>query len=243
MPNRSIKSMAALAQIIADIESRPVVIAIAGGVASGKTTLANMLVYELENLGLTAQACSTDNFLKTNAELHQMGLDNKKGWPESYNLKKLSDFIIEFKNRIRFDSSISIPYYCHYKYDVVPNNYLHVHCSDVLIVEGVTALNPQLSQLYDFSIYLEADPDFAKAWFVERALKLINAAIAQPDNFYHKWSAWDPEKIMPVLDDCWQKINLENLNQNIILTKDKADLVIEKNLEHDYISFIRTADA
>ena len=243
MPNRSIKSITNLAQEVADIESRPIVIAIAGGVASGKTTLANMLVHELEILGLTAQSCSTDNFLKTNAELHQLGLDSKKGWPETYNLKKLANFIIAFKNIINFDSSISIPYYCHYKYDVVPNNYLHVHVSDVLIVEGVTALNSQVTHLYDFCIYLEADPDFAKSWFVERSLKLINAAIAEPNNFYHKWSAWELEKIMPVLDDCWQKINLENLNQNIVLTKSKADLLIEKNLEHDYISFTRTEDA
>ena len=243
MPNRSINSLVALAQTIAAFDRRSAVVAIAGGVASGKTTLANMLVFELEKLGLTAQVCSTDNFLKTNSELCQLGLERKKGWPETYNLKELSKFIIEFKNINSTDFSISIPYYCHYKYDIIPNNYLHVQGSDVLIVEGVTALNSQISQFYDFRIYLEVEPDFARAWFIDRALKLINASIAQPDNFYHKWSAWELEKIMPVLDDCWQKINLENLNQNIVLTKAKANLVIEKNLEHEYVNFIWSEDA
>lgn len=203
---------------------------IAGGVAVGKTTFANELSKHLNNSGLFTVVCSTDNFLYSNKYLAQSGFTQKKGWPETYNWSLMLDFATRCK--FRLNSDYSTPIYCHKTYDIRENNYFHTPQPDVLIIEGVVALNNNFSSLLDYGIFLDTTEEFAKLWFTERCLNCIKASIGQPDNFYHRWSSWDTEKVMPVINDYWEQINMKNFSENILKTKESADLLIYKGHEH-----------
>lgn len=216
-------------------QRQPLVIGIAGGVAVGKTTFAKQLSELLIASSITAQVVSTDNFLKSNSELEQENLIEVKGWPETYHLDRLLTLITDFKfcNKQEY----TIPFYCHKRYDLLDNNYLHFTQTSVLIIEGVVALNSKIAPAIDYGIYLDADNQSARAWFQSRCLGLIKQSIGDPTSFYHKWSAWDEEKVIPVLHKCWDEVNLKNLQQNILATKEVADLIIAKDASHNLIVF------
>lgn len=223
-----------LGQTLCQQKQRPLLIAISGGVASGKTTLAEQLVHLLQANGLSAQACSTDNFLQTNASLAKQKLAKIKGWPQTYDIKDFIKFISSFKSGLK--QEYSIPYYCQNYYDLLPNNYLHIAPSDVLIVEGVIALQPQIAEIIDVGLYLEVAPIHAKTWFMQRCFANIKNAVGKKDNFYHKWSAWEQEKVQPILEECWQEINLRNLHENIMPTREFADYIITKDAQHNIVA-------
>lgn len=240
MQVNQISSIQKLADFIF-LQQKPMIVGVSGGVAVGKTTFATMLAEFITAKSVGAQVITTDNFLKSNNDLINANLLLYKGWPETYYLDKIISLLVDFKSSAK--SRYTIPYYCHKKYDILSDNYLHFEQSSVLILEGVVALNPILLPYLDFKIYLDAKEEFAKNWFIDRCMVFIKDSVGDLTSFYHKWSAWDAEKIMPMLDDCWSHINLKNLQENIILTKKFADLVIEKDRGHNFIEFRNQSDA
>ena len=232
---RPITSIENIVKLIKNESKSCFMIAIGGGVSVGKTTFANRLQGILLSHGISAQICSTDNFLKTNNELDRSQLQLKKGWPESYNWQSLLKFVHDFKRSEQ--QKYSVPNYCHKYYDILPNSFIHIEKAQVLILEGVVALNPKLNADTNLGIYLDADVDSCKDWFVQRTLGLIKDAVGKPNNFYHRWSCWDEDKVLPVIHECWENINIRNLNDNILQTKVYADLVIEKAMDHKLKNF------
>lgn len=230
-----VNNLADLAKVITSLKGDCKIIVIGGGVAVGKTTLAKKVADILIGLGHSVQCCSTDNFLYSNEHLKYLGLDHKKGWPESYDWREMLNFIKKFSAGL--DEVYSMPYYCQLAYDVLPNNYLHLHKTEYLILEGVVALNEKLKPYIDFGIYLDSAEEDAKTWFVERCNFLIKSSIGKPENFYHKWSSWDKENVLPILEKCWNDINLKNLYENILPSKCNADLILSKNSDHSIAAF------
>lgn len=207
----------------------PFIIGIAGSVAVGKSTLARVLQTLLSQYFVhkKVQLVTTDGFLYSTKELEKKGLLQRKGFPESYNMKHLLQFLDEVKSGKKM---VKAPVYSHQRYDVVPGEYIAVCEPDILIIEGINVLqNPYNEEIYlsdfcDFSVYLDAEIDNIKEWYISRYLLLRRKE--QSDEEAKKEAAY-----------LWKSINEQNLRQYILPTKYRADVILHKGQNHqmDYV--------
>lgn len=224
------------------LKSVPFIIGISGSVSVGKSTTARLLQTLLQQVypNKTIELMTTDGFLFSNAVLEEKGLLDKKGFPESYDMEKLTDFLLAVK---RGQTNLTAPIYSHAIYDIVPNEYQVIDRVDVLIVEGINVLqlipnrDIYVSDFFDWSIFVDADPNHIEEWFLQRFELLMDKAKNDPSNFYYEYAIGDRQEAIAMAKYVWQTINLKNLNDYILPTKTRADLVIHKNLNHviDYV--------
>src|ERR1700712_3387952 len=174
--------------------STPFVIGVAGSVAVGKSTIARLLRELLSRWEDTprVELVTTDGFLLPNAELERRGIMERKGFPESYDRKSLLRFVTAVKSGA---SEVRAPFYSHLSYDIVPDAEIVVRRPDVLIVEGLNVLQPAgggnrlaVSDLFDFSLYVDARTRDIARWYEERFLKLQRGAFANPKSYFHRYS-------------------------------------------------------
>ncbi|WP_268912547.1 type I pantothenate kinase [Lentilactobacillus sp. SPB1-3] len=219
------------------VRNVPFIIGISGSVAVGKSTTARVLEELLTSYftGEHVQLITTDGFLYSTDELKKRGILNRKGFPESYDMESLIDFLNRVKSGVPV---IKTPVYSHQVYDIVPDQFEVINRPDVLIVEGINTLQlPQNQQIYisdftDFSIYMDADPDLIKKWYLERFGKLIDTAFRDPDNYYHEYAIGDRDKAFDMAKRVWQDIDMPNLEENILPTRSRADMIMHKSLGH-----------
>lgn len=219
------------------VRNVPFIIGISGSVAVGKSTTARVLEDLLTNYftGEHVQLITTDGFLYPNAELKKQGILDRKGFPESYDMKALINFLNSVKSGVPV---IKTPVYSHQVYDIVPDQFEVINRPDVLIVEGINTLQlPQNQQIYisdftDFSIYMDADPDLIEKWYLERFGKLMDTAFLDPDNYYHKYAIGDRNQAFDMAKDVWQRVDMPNLNENILPTRSRADMIMHKTVGH-----------
>lgn len=220
----------------------PYIIGVAGSVAAGKSTSARILKALLSRWPNTPQVelVTTDGFLYPNAVLEREGLMDKKGFPESYDNRKLLRFLSDVKAGRRM---VAAPVYSHLAYDVVEDDYTYVDRPDILIVEGVNVLLatrpprdareiPFVSDFFDFSVYLHATEDVLEAWYVERFHRLRKTAFPDPRSYFRKYADLNEEETDRIARDIWKRINLENLRENIAPTRPRASLVLTKGADH-----------
>jgi type I pantothenate kinase len=220
----------------------PFVIGIAGSVAVGKSTTARVLRELLARWPSSPRVSliTTDGFLLPNAELLRRGLLERKGFPESYDRRALRDFIAQVKSGA---PEVSAPIYSHLAYDIVPDQRVTVTSPDILIVEGVNVLQPAtvrdsdetalaVSDYFDVSIYVDADPAHVRRWYIERFLLLRKAAFAHPDSYFHAYSTLTDEQARARAASIWDTINAPNLIQNIAPTRSRATIILEKGADH-----------
>ncbi|TPR14672.1 type I pantothenate kinase [Apilactobacillus timberlakei] len=222
-----------------DKENRkvPFIIGISGSVAVGKSTTARLLEVLLSHFfpKKKVQLITTDGFLYNTKELERRGIMNQKGFPESYDMKALINFMNEVKSG---QPNVKAPVYSHEVYDIIPNRYDIIDQPDILIIEGINTLQlPSNQQIYvsdftDFSIYIDADDDLIEKWYLDRFKKLMDTAFQNPSNHYYELAHSNREKAVQMAKDVWQSINLPNLEENIKPTKTRADLIIHKGEEH-----------
>ena len=220
------------------VESTPFVIGVAGSVAVGKSTIARVLRELLARWEHTprVELITTDGFLFPNAELERRGLMTRKGFPESYDRRALLRFVSEVKSGA---PEVRAPFYSHLAYDIVPDAAVTVRRPDVLIVEGLNVLQPPgpghrlaVSDLFDFSIYVDARTSDIARWYEERFLKLQRGAFANPRSYFHRYASLTEDEARSRAGEIWRSINEPNLLQNIRPTRSRASLVLRKSADH-----------
>jgi type I pantothenate kinase len=220
----------------------PYIIGVAGSVAVGKSTTARVLKALLARWPNTPRVdlITTDGFLYPNAVLEREGLMERKGFPESYDLPALLRFLTEVKAGRR---PVRAPVYSHLVYDVMPNAWITIERTDILIVEGLNVLQagrppkdgkaiPYVSDFFDFSIYLDANEDVLLRWYVDRFLTLRGTAFSDPKSYFHRYSKLSDEEAVATATAIWSRINLVNLHENILPTRQRADLILTKSESH-----------
>ncbi len=217
----------------------PFIIGIAGSVAVGKSTVARLLKELLQRWDKTprVELVTTDGFLYPNAELERRGIMHRKGFPESYDRKRLLQFVSEIKSG---RSNVQAPVYSHLSYDIVPDKFATVTAPDVLILEGLNVLQPPsigqelaLSDFFDFTIYIDADTKNIEKWYLSRFEQLWDSAFTNPASYFHQLTTeLTREQARQRAIGFWQDINLPNLRENIEPTRSRATLVMQKGDEH-----------
>ena len=216
----------------------PFIIGIAGSVAVGKSTTARLLQLLLSRAypEKRVQQMTTDGFLYPNAELERRGILDRKGFPESYDMELLIHFMNNVKNA---SGALRAPKYSHQIYDIVPGEYELIDRPDILIVEGINVLQlPSkqpiyVSDYFDFSIYVDANPDLIEQWYLERFGILLDTAFTDPNNYYYQYAIGDRADAFAMARQVWRDVNLKNLNEYILPTKNRADIILHKTTGHE----------
>jgi type I pantothenate kinase len=215
----------------------PYVIGVAGSVAVGKSTFARILQALLARWPdhPKVDLVTTDGFLHPNQVLAERGIMNRKGFPESYDTKRLLQFLRDLKSGA---PEVLAPVYSHVVYDIVAGEEVAVRQPDILILEGLNVLqvNPDaaefVSDYFDFSIYLDADEDDIRSWYVERFLTLRETVFQDPTSFFRHYAHLSEAEAVATAIGIWTEINGRNLAENIAPTRDRASLVVRKGADH-----------
>jgi type I pantothenate kinase len=207
----------------------PVLVGVAGGVAAGKSTTADALRHHLEAAGRTVGLLATDAFLWPNAELERRSLTMRKGFPQSYDVEAL----VAALRQLRAGRTVELPVYSHRTYDRVAGETSVIDgTTDVVVVEGVNALQPEVAAELDASIYVDAQEADARTWFLRRFGELCDGARDDPGSFYAPLASVDDDVRHRVADAAWEGINLVNLREHIGPTRSRATWVLRKGPDH-----------
>ncbi|MEV8251773.1 type I pantothenate kinase [Microbacterium sp. NPDC076768] len=216
----------------------PFVVGVAGSVAVGKSTIARLLRELMSRWPGTprVELVTTDGFLYPNAELERRGIMDRKGFPESYDRRALIDFLTEVKSGA---TEVRAPFYSHMRYDIVPDANVVVRRPDVVIVEGLNVLQPPaapndvaVSDLFDFSIFVDAEISNIEKWYVDRFLALRQAAFSNPSSYFNVFAHLTDEEAIATALGYWNEINMPNLIDNVMPTRHRARLVLRKGAGH-----------
>lgn len=224
------------------VERTPFVIGVAGSVAVGKSTTARLLQELLAAWPEHPKVSlvTTDGFLYPNAELERRDLMHRKGFPESYDRRALLRFVMDVKSG---KEEVTAPVYSHLVYDIVPNALVTVRQPDIVIVEGLNVLQPArvrpdgttgltVSDFFDFSVYVDADVDDVRDWYVARFLSLRDTAFRDPRSYFTRYAELTHEQAIRQAQHVWDTINGPNLKQNILPTRGRATAILRKDSDH-----------
>jgi type I pantothenate kinase len=218
------------------------VIAIAGSVAVGKSTTARVIQALLSRWPNHPKVdlVTTDGFLFPNSVLESKGLMGRKGFPESYDLRRLLNFLSDLKSG---QPEIEIPVYSHEAYDVLPNRTQVIRQPHIVIIEGLNVLQtgqggksaPPLtfvSDYFDFSIYVDAEEAHIQQWYVDRFLTFQRTVFQSEASYFHRYAGLNLEQATATAQQIWNSINAVNLRSNILPTRERAHLILEKARDH-----------
>ena len=220
----------------------PYIIGVAGSVAGGKSTTARILRRLLSRWPSTPKVdlVTTDGFLMPNATLEREGLMARKGFPESYDLPKILRFMSDIKSG---ECDVEVPLYSHLTYDVLKDKTQVIDQPDILIVEGINVLQtgrpprdgrgiPNVSDFFDFSIFIDADVELLREWYIVRFFSLRSGAFQDPKSYFLRYASLSVVQALEFATRIWHTVNLVNLRENILPTRPRADLVLRKGADH-----------
>jgi len=219
----------------------PYVIGVAGSVAVGKSTFARILQALLSRWPESPRVdlVATDGFLLPNQALEAAGLMQRKGFPESYDVRRLVQFMADVKAG---RGAVHAPVYSHAAYDIVPGEFQVVDRPDIVIVEGLNVLQTGegsgrsarvfVSDFFDFSVFIDAQERDIEEWYVARFRTLRETVFRDPQAYFHRYASLSDEEADTTARTIWRTINGVNLQENIITTRQRARLVLEKGRDH-----------
>ena len=218
----------------------PYIISIAGSVAVGKSTSARILQSLLSHWPKQRRVdlITTDGFLHPLAYLQEHNLLHKKGFPISYNTPQLIRFLADIKSG---KPNVTAPIYSHLTYDIIPDQFNVIDQPDILILEGLNVLQPNrnqanelfVSDFVDFSIYVDAEEDLLKEWYIHRFLKFRQSAFTDPNSYFKHYANLSEQEAVTTAGKIWDEINGLNLKENILPTRERADLILKKGANHE----------
>jgi type I pantothenate kinase len=222
------------------------VIAIAGSVAVGKSTAARVIQALLARWPHHPKVdlVTTDGFLYPNRVLESRGIMNRKGFPESYDLRGLLQFLRDLKSG---QPVLEVPVYSHEAYDIVPDKKKIIRQPDIVIVEGLNVLQTTdgrsgpaprtfVSDFFDFSIFIDAKEEHIRQWYLDRFLTFQKTVFQSPSSYFHRYANLGLKEATDTALQIWESINAVNLRQNILPTRERAQLIIEKGEDHSVTS-------
>ncbi|WP_062069897.1 type I pantothenate kinase [Demequina sediminicola] len=220
----------------------PYVIGVAGSVAVGKSTTARILRELMARWPSSprVELLTTDGFLYPNKVLRERDLLTRKGFPESYDRRALRQFIADVKSGV---PEVTAPVYSHITYDIVPDESVTVRQPDILIVEGLNVLQPAsprdldetalaVSDYFDVSIYVDAEPTNVRQWYIDRFLSLRKTAFTMPDSYFLEYADLSDAEATEKAGHIWDSINAPNLARNIAPTRSRATIILAKGADH-----------
>ena len=214
----------------------PYIVAVAGSVAVGKSTFARALRALIARWPgrPRVELVTTDGFLYPNALLEERGIMTKKGFPESYDTRRMVRFLAEVKAGA---AEVEAPVYSHVAYDILKDESQIVKVPEILIFEGLNVLQMGTervvaSDFFDFSVYIDADEADIESWFLDRFRLLQRTAFQNPKSYFHKFKDLAEDQATDFAREIWRTINLVNLRENIAPTRERASLVLRKRADH-----------
>jgi type I pantothenate kinase len=138
---------------------------------------------------------------------------------------------------------VKAPVYSHLHYDILPGEHQVVRQPDIVIVEGLNLLQTGagragrplpmfVSDFFDFSIYVDAAEDDIEQWYIERFQALRRTVFQSESSYFHRYASLTPEQAVETARDLWRSINLVNLRENILPTRERAHLILQKGRDH-----------
>jgi len=220
----------------------PFIIGVAGSVAAGKSVTARVLKALLARWPdhPRVDQITTDGFLYPNRDLEARGLMERKGFPESFDTTRLLNFLADVKSG---KERVEGPVYSHFHYDILAGQKVVIERPDILIVEGLNVLQPAglpkdgeaipfVSDFFDFSIYIDADAGVIQDWYLTRFMRLRSTAFRDPAAYFHRYVTLSHDHAVERALEIWRTINLKNLEENILPTRQRAGLILRKTASH-----------